>query len=186
MRSTTGDFRCSDSGISPSTTSMMPPAEPRSELRRTPLRRSSHTGDSRKFALKEFCELRLLGILGSSLLASNAQATTKIAHLSDTPVPIRKYATPVTDKGRRELSLPTLLTPPPEGRRSLYEAHHTVVDHHGPNPVGGKRGGSGGGDRLRRSAKLGRRAGRVHPEGYQRCRSGRHHRGPGSSPRGRG
>ena len=32
------------------------------------------------------------------------------------------------------------------------ETHHSVVDHHGPNPVGGKRGGSGGGDRLRRSA----------------------------------
>ena len=38
----------------------------------------------------------------------------------------------------------------------------------------------------RRRAKLGRWAGRVHPEGYQRCRSGRHHRGQGSSPRGRG
>src|SRR5215203_5928830 len=101
---------------------------------------------------EKFCELRLLGILRSSLPASHAQVTPKIAHLSDTPVPIRKYARHVTDKGRRELSLPTLLTTPPEGRRSPYEAHHSVVDHHGPNPVGGKRGGSGGGDRLRRSA----------------------------------
>jgi hypothetical protein len=32
MRSTTGDFRFSHSGISLSTTSMMPPAEPRSQL----------------------------------------------------------------------------------------------------------------------------------------------------------
>src|SRR5918999_5371524 len=68
---------------------------------------------------------------------------------------------------------------------SPYETHHTVVDHHGPDPVGGKRGGSGGGDRLRRSAKLGRWAGRVHPEGYKRCRSRRHYRREGSSPRGR-
>src|SRR5215217_7827816 len=126
-----------------------------------------------------------MGILRSSLPASHAQVTPKIAHLSDTPVPIRKYARHVTDKGRRELSLPTLLTTPPEGRRSPYEAHHSVVDHHGPNPVGGKRGGSGGGDRLRRSAKLGRWAGRVHPEGRKRCRSWRHYRGQGSSQRGR-
>ena len=28
-------------------------------------------------------------------------------------------------------------------RRSLYETHHSVVDHHGPNPVGGKWGGFG-------------------------------------------
>src|SRR5215218_6656882 len=130
-------------------------------------------------------ELLLMGILRSSLRASHAQVTPKIAHLSDTPVPIRKYARHVTDKGRRELSLPTLLTTPPEGRRSPYEAHHSVVDHHGPNPVGGKRGGSGGGDRLRRSAKLGRWAGRVHPEGRKRCRSWRHYRGQGSSQRGR-
>src|SRR5215212_6425740 len=126
-----------------------------------------------------------LGILRSSLPASHAQVTTKIAHLSDTPVPIRKYARHVTDKGRRELSLPTLLTPPPYGRRSPYEAHHTGVGHDGPNPVGGKRGGSGGGDRLRRSAKLGRWAGRVHPEGRKRCRSWRPYRGQGSSQRGR-
>src|SRR5215208_3536779 len=46
-----------------------------------------------------FCELRLLGILRSSLPASNAQATPKIAHLSDTSAPIWHYATPVTDKG---------------------------------------------------------------------------------------
>src|SRR5215211_5703452 len=130
-------------------------------------------------------ELLLMGILRSSLRASHAQVTTKIAHLSDTPVPIRKYARHVTDKGRRELSLPTLLTLPPEGRRSPYEAHHSVVVHHGSDPVGGKRGGSGGGDRLRRSAKLGRWAGRVHPEGRLRCRSWRHDRGQGSSPRGR-
>src|SRR5215208_6659576 len=127
-----------------------------------------------------------MGILRSSLPASHTQVTTKIAHLSDTPVPIRKYARHVTDKGRRELSLPTLLTPPPEGRRSPYEAHHTVVDHHSPNPVGGKRGSTGGGGRRRRSAKLYSWAGRVHPEGRKRCRSGQHYRGPGSSPRGRG
>src|SRR5918995_1785190 len=88
-------------------------------------------------------------------------------------------------KGRRESSLTTLLTRPTysEGG-SPYETHHSVVGHHGPNPVGGKRGGTGGGDRLRRSTKLGRWAGRVHPEGYKRCRPGRHYRGEGSSPRG--
>src|SRR5215217_2823613 len=48
---------------------------------------------------EKFCELRLLGILRSSLPASHAQVTPKIAHLSDTPVPIRKYARHVTDKG---------------------------------------------------------------------------------------
>src|SRR5215208_5200489 len=37
--------------------------------------------------------------LGSSLPVSNAQATPKIVHLSDTPAPLRDYATPVTDKG---------------------------------------------------------------------------------------
>jgi hypothetical protein len=47
----------------------------------------------------EFCELRLNGVLGSSSSTSNAQVTPKIAHLSDTPAPIREYATPVTDKG---------------------------------------------------------------------------------------
>src|SRR5215207_10774869 len=88
-------------------------------------------------------------------------------------------------KGRCECRLTTLLTPPPEGRRSPYETHHTAVGHHGPDPVGGKRGGTGGGDRLRRSAKLGRWAGRVHPEGRKRCPSGRHDRGQVSSPRGR-
>src|SRR5215213_11066177 len=41
MRSTTGDLRYSDSGMSPSTTSMMPPAEPWSQLPRTPFGRSS-------------------------------------------------------------------------------------------------------------------------------------------------
>src|SRR5215204_3313289 len=54
---------------------------------------------SPKCVEEEFCELRLLGILGSSLPASNAQATPKIAHLSDTSAPIRQYATLVTDKG---------------------------------------------------------------------------------------
>src|SRR5215218_8242413 len=70
-------------------------------------------------------------------------------------------------------------------RRSLYETHHSVVGHHGPNLVGGKRGRTGGGGRLRRSAKLGRWAWRVHPEGRKRCPSWRHDRGQGSSPRGR-
>src|SRR5215208_5478882 len=71
-------------------------------------------------------------------------------------------------------------------RRSLYETYHTASGHHDPNPFGSKRGGAGGGDRLRRSTKLGRRAWGVHPEGYQCCRSGRHYRSAGSSPRGRG
>src|SRR5919112_1960558 len=89
-------------------------------------------------------------------------------------------------KGRREASL---ITPYPvpllkEGGTS-YEAHQTVVDHDSSYPVGGMRGGSGGGGRLRRGAKLGRRAWRVHPEGRKRRRSRRHDRGEGSSPRGR-
>ena len=46
-----------------------------------------------------FTRVRGRGILRSSLPASHAQVTTKIAHLSDTPVPIRKYARHVTDKG---------------------------------------------------------------------------------------
>jgi hypothetical protein len=46
-----------------------------------------------------FGEVRVLGILGSSLPTSNAQVTAKIAHLSDTPAPIREYGTHVTDKG---------------------------------------------------------------------------------------
>jgi hypothetical protein len=44
-------------------------------------------------------ELPLYGVLRSSLPASNAQATAKIAHLSDAPAPIREYGTNVTDKG---------------------------------------------------------------------------------------
>src|SRR5215211_4655020 len=68
---------------------------------------------------------------------------------------------------------------------SPYEAHHSVVVHHGSAPVGGKRGGSGDGDRLGAGGKQGRWAWRVHPEGRLRCRSWRHDRGQGSSPRGR-
>src|SRR5918993_6083825 len=52
--------------------------------------------------------------------------------------------------GRRE-SIPTPHPAPlrKEGGYS-YETHHTVVGYHGSDPVGGKRGGTGGGDRLRR------------------------------------
>jgi hypothetical protein len=50
------------------------------------------------------------GVLGSSLSASDAQVTAKIAHLSDTSTPIEEYGTNVTDKGRREASL---ITPHP-------------------------------------------------------------------------
>jgi hypothetical protein len=39
-----------------------------------------------------FCELRLDGVLGSSLPTSIAQATAKIAHLGDTLVPRLLYA----------------------------------------------------------------------------------------------
>src|SRR5829696_7584770 len=89
-------------------------------------------------------------------------------------------------KGRREASLITPHPAPLKEGGSPYETHHSVVYHHGPNPVGGKWGGPGRHqDRLRRSAKLGRWAGRVHPEGRKRRRSGRHYRGQGSSPRGR-
>jgi hypothetical protein len=46
------------------------------------------------FAFWAFSEvgLPIYGVLRSSLLASNAQATTKIAHLSDTYDSIREYA----------------------------------------------------------------------------------------------
>src|SRR5215217_2431289 len=88
-------------------------------------------------------------------------------------------------EGRRECRLTTLLTPPPEGRRSPYETHHIVVEHHGSDRVGGKRGGSGDGDRLGAGGKQGRWAWRVNLEGRKRCRSWRHDRGEGSSPRGR-
>ena len=54
-------------------------------------------------------------------------------------------------KGRRESSVTTPHPAPlPKEGGSPYEAHHTVVGHHGPNPAGGKRAGTGGGDRLRR------------------------------------
>src|SRR5215216_2423507 len=43
---------------------------------------------------RSFCELRRDGVLRSSLPASNAQATPKIAYLSDTPAPIREYGSP--------------------------------------------------------------------------------------------
>src|SRR5215203_6046689 len=48
-------------------------------------------------------------------------------------------------KGRCELSLTPLLTRPltKEGG-SPYETHRSIVGHHGPDPAGGKRGGSGG------------------------------------------
>jgi hypothetical protein len=46
-----------------------------------------------------FTVVRGMGILGSSLPTSNAQVSAKIAHLSDTPAPIREYGTHVTDKG---------------------------------------------------------------------------------------
>src|SRR5215203_4660432 len=89
----------------------------------------------------------------------------------------------------KDVVSPTLLcySPRPTYKEggSPYETHHSVVGHHGPNPVGGKRGSTGDGDRLGAGGKQGRWAGRVHPEGRKRCRSGRHHRGAGSSPRGR-
>jgi len=48
---------------------------------------------------QQFSEVRQISILGSSLLASNAQATPKIVYLSDTPTPMAEYAINVTDKG---------------------------------------------------------------------------------------
>jgi hypothetical protein len=46
-----------------------------------------------------FTGVRETGVLGSSLLASNAQATPKIVYLSDTAAPMAEYAINVTDKG---------------------------------------------------------------------------------------
>src|SRR5215218_1975404 len=89
-------------------------------------------------------------------------------------------------KGRREASLITPhLVPLLKEDGSSYEAHQTVVDHDSSCPVGGMRGGSGGGGRLRRGAKLGRWAGRVNPEGYKRRRSRLHVLSERRSPRGR-
>jgi hypothetical protein len=53
------------------------------------------------FAFWDFSEVGfpLYGVLRSSLPASNAQATPKIAHLSDTPAPIEEYGAKVIDKG---------------------------------------------------------------------------------------
>ena len=50
-------------------------------------------------------------------------------------------------KGRREsgITTPTHPAPLPKEGGSLYEAHHTVVGHDGPNPAGGKRGGTAAG-----------------------------------------
>src|SRR5215216_4942369 len=86
-------------------------------------------------------EVRILGILRSSLPASNAQATPKIAHLSDTSAPIRQYATPVTDKGtpRVRPHYTPHHAPQPEGGSS-YETHRSVVGHHDSDRVGGERG----------------------------------------------
>src|SRR5215213_7130929 len=46
-----------------------------------------------------FTQLRGRRILRSSLPASNAQVTAKIAHLSDTPAPMEEYGAKVADKG---------------------------------------------------------------------------------------
>src|SRR5215217_379533 len=126
-----------------------------------------------------YAELRLHGVLGSSVLPWCSVVLSAMAHIHSpkTGVCCLRY---VTGRGS-DTFLPSPLY---RERRSLYETHHSVVGHHGPNPVGCKRGGTGGGDRLRRSTKLGGWAGRVHPEGYQRCRAGRHDRREGSSPRG--
>src|SRR5215213_5100514 len=133
-----------------------------------------------------FCELRPNGVLGSSGISWCSDVFCAIAHIHppQTRVCCLRY---VTGRGSDGRGSDTFLPPPLyRERRSLYETHHSVVGHHGPNPVGCKRGSTGGGDRLRRSAKLGRWAWRVHPEGCKRCRSGRHGRREGSSPRGRG
>src|SRR5215217_946858 len=61
-----------------------------------PIHRSAWKGNSANFAFWGFCELRLYGVLRSSLAASNAQATPKIAHLSDAPTPIEEYAATAT------------------------------------------------------------------------------------------
>jgi hypothetical protein len=44
-------------------------------------------------------ELPLYGVLRSSLPASNALVTAKMADLSDTPAPIEEYGAKITDKG---------------------------------------------------------------------------------------
>src|SRR5215212_7831223 len=130
---------------------------------------------SRRSVLSEV-GLPIYGVLGSSVLPWCSVVLSAMAHIHspNTGVCCLRY---VTGRG----SVTFLPSPLYRERRSLYETHHIVVDHHGPNPVGGKRGGSGGGDRLRRSAKRGRWAGRVHPEGHKRCPSGRHYRREGSS-----
>src|SRR5215211_2857688 len=117
-----------------------------------------------------------MGILGSSVLPWCSVVLSAMAHIHSpkTGVCCLRY---VTGRGS-DTFLPSPLY---RERRSLYETHHSVVGHHGPNLVGGKRGRTGGGGRLRRRAKLGSWAGRVHPEGRKRCPSWRHYRGPGSS-----
>jgi hypothetical protein len=58
--------------------------------------RTSQNSVKAKFAFWAFCEVRIHGVLRSSLAASNAQATPKIAHLSDAPTPIEEYAATAT------------------------------------------------------------------------------------------
>jgi hypothetical protein len=67
-------------------------------LLRYSLERESHEPELESGVPSEV-ELPLNGVLRSWLPASNAQATPKIVHLSDTPAPIPEYATHVTDKG---------------------------------------------------------------------------------------
>src|SRR5215211_8397297 len=133
---------------------------------------SAWNRNSTNFAFWEFSEVR--GFVGA------------LSYLVPwrTYTPLRQeYAAFVTQRGGG--LTPFFLRPSTE-RRSLYETHHSVVGHHGPNPFGGKRGRTGGGGRLRRSAKLGRWAGRVHPEGRKRCPYGRHYRRARRTPRGCG
>ena len=90
-------------------------------------------------------------------------------------------------KGRRESGITTLLTSPPYQRKAGLSMRRTI-------PLLGTMAltllvasgvalAAGVGSAAADSTVVG--TGRVHPEGDQRCRSGRHDHREGSSPRGR-
>src|SRR5215217_2154423 len=101
-----------------------------------------------------YAELRLHGVLGSSVLPWCSVVLSAMAHIHSpkTGVCCLRY---VTGRGS-DTFLPSPLY---RERRSLYETHHAASGHHDPNPFGSKRGGSGDGDRLGAGGKQGRWAG---------------------------
>src|SRR5215217_925881 len=95
--------------------------------------------------------LPMYGVLRSSALPWCYDTLSAMAHIHPHQIRIccLRY---VTGRWSDNSFLPSPLY---RERRSLYEAHQTVLGHHGSNTVGGKRGGSDVWRRLRLRAKLG-------------------------------